>query len=534
MTSMRVGEALIKLLEQRGVDILFGIPGIHTIELYRGLANSPIRHITPRHEQGAAFMADGYARVTGKPGVCLLITGPGLTNAITAIAQARADSVPMLIISGVNARDSLGKQQGHLHELPDQAALSRTVCLETFTLLEPDQLGEVVDAAFAAMTRARPGPVHIEIPTDVMPMEVDFSDTDAVGGVASAKAATRPEPSEADIDRAAAICNAAKAPLILAGGGTVGAASALQRLATMLDAPVISTVNARGVMAGHPLNVPASPTLKSIRALVASSDLVLAIGTEIGPTDYDMFDREALPDQANMIRVDIAPEQFAKRADRGLMVPADARAFASAWADRLSPAERQGALRAKRAYEAALEEIGPTYRAHVALLHDIWQRLPEAIIVGDSTQLVYAGNMLIDPPEPGVWFNSATGFGTLGYAAPAAIGASLGEPGRPVVCLIGDGGLQFTLAELGCAAETGAEVIFLVWNNRGYQEIETAMIEAGVTPLGVKPRAADFTKIAEAYGLAARHITDIGELPAAVGTSTTPCLIEYTGRGQDA
>ena len=126
-----VGEALITLLEGYGVDTVFGIPGVHTIELYRGLARSKIRHVTPRHEQGAAFMADGYARVSGKPGVALVITGPGLTNAITAMAQARADSVPMLVISGVNVAATLGKGLGYLHELPDQRGMLATVALSS-------------------------------------------------------------------------------------------------------------------------------------------------------------------------------------------------------------------------------------------------------------------------------------------------------------------------------------------------------------------------------------------------------------------
>ena len=321
MARLRVGEALIRLLEQMDVDTIFGIPGIHTIELYRGLAASPIRHVTPRHEQGAAFMADGYARVTGKPGVCLLITGPGFTNALTSIAQARADSIPMLIISGINARDSLGKQLGHLHELPDQTALSRTACLETHTLLEPERLGEIVTAAFKAMTRARPGPVHIEIPTDVMALEVELPAIDR-----HVLENRPPSAREADIRTAATICQAAKTPLILAGGGVKDGAS-LQRLAAALAAPVVTTVNARGLMAGHALNVPASATLKSVRDLIEQSDLVLALGTEVGPTDYDMYGTGALPAQANMIRVDIEPEQFARRDDRGLMIEAERRGF---------------------------------------------------------------------------------------------------------------------------------------------------------------------------------------------------------------
>ena len=521
MPRLRVGEALIRLLEHMDVDTIFGIPGIHTIELYRGLDGSAIRHITPRHEQGAAFMADGYARVTGKPGVCLLITGPGFTNAITAIAQARADSIPMLIISGINARDSLGKRLGHLHELPDQTALSRTVCLDTHTLLEPERLGEVVAAAFKTMTRARPGPVHIEIPTDVMAMEVDFPTMQQHGSLTR-----HSELDEDTIRKAAELCRAAKTPLILAGGG-VNDSISLQRLATSLDAPAVTTVNARGLMAGHPLNVPASATLECIRKLIDASDLVLALGTEFGPTDYDMYDTGAVPPQTNMIRVDMEPEQFARRGDHGLMIEADAGVFTSAMANRLTTIKRQGHARAEQARRAAFEEIGPSYRAHVDLLQEIWCVLPEAIIVGDSTQLVYAGNMMIDPPCPGAWFNSATGFGTLGYAAPAAIGAAIGRHDRPVISIIGDGGLQFTLAELGSALDCSANVIFLVWNNRGYQEIETSMVSAGVQPLGVRPSAPDFVKIAEAYGLPAERVTDINRLGKALGRSTGPCLIEY-------
>lgn len=520
MTERSVGQALIKLLEQRDVDVVFGIPGVHTVELYRGLEGSRIRHVTPRHEQGAAFMADGYARVTGKPGVCLLITGPGFTNALTAIAQARADSVPMLVISGVNARATLGRQEGRLHELPDQAAMSRTVCLETFTLMEPDRLGEVVEKAFERMTSGRPGPVHIEIPTDVMGIDIEPP------ALAPKRQASPAEPDLSDVGQATSMCGSATTPLILAGGG-VKQADALRRLAEKLDAPVISTTNARGMMADHPLSVPASPSLKAIRDLVEAADLVLALGTEIGETDYDFYCTGALPAQDNMIRVDIDPAQFARREDQGLMIEGDASAFASALADRLTGTQKDGAARAAKARDAAHQEMSPAYRSHMALLEDIWRALPDAIIVGDSTQAVYAACLMLDVPRPDAWFHSATGFGTLGYAAPAAIGAALGQPDRPVICLIGDGGLQFTLAELGSAKDCSANVIFLVWNNSGYQEIETAMLEADVTPLGVKPSAPDFVKIAEAYGLPAKRVTDKEALIDAILGEGGPRLIEF-------
>ena len=147
---------------------MFGIPGVHTVELYRGLAGSKIRHVTPRHEQGAGFMADGYARVSGKPGVAFVITGPGLTNTITAMGQARADSIPMLVISGVNASGTLGKGLGHLHELPDQRGMMEKVALFSQRITGAGELPEVLARAFQLFARSRPGPVHIEIPIDVM------------------------------------------------------------------------------------------------------------------------------------------------------------------------------------------------------------------------------------------------------------------------------------------------------------------------------------------------------------------------------
>ncbi|WP_035529698.1 thiamine pyrophosphate-dependent enzyme, partial [Hoeflea sp. BAL378] len=186
-----------------------------------------------------------------------------------------------------------------------------------------------------------------------------------------------------------------------------------------------------------------------------------------------------------------------------------------------------GAQRARAARDLAKASLGDTYRSHVGVIEDIWRVLPEATLVGDSTQLVYAGNMYADAPRQAAWFNSATGFGTLGYAAPAAIGAAIGRPGRPVVALLGDGGFQFTLAELGSARDLNADVAFVVWNNSGYMEIETSMTSAGITPIGVTPSAPDFAAIAAAYGLPARKVQSRDELSAALRDLQRPCLIEY-------
>ena len=329
-----------------------------------------------------------------------------------------------------------------------------------------------------------------------------------------AKPSPRP-PQPVDVERAVAMADTAKTPVILAGGGMKNS-EALERLATRLDAPVISTTNGRGLMADHPLNLPASPSLLAVRRMMDDADLLIALGTEIGETDCDFFMLGPVSDHPNMIRVDIDGAQLDRRQDRGLMIEADAAATALALAERLTPRSRDGTERAAKARDAAWNDVPKAYQDQIELLHAIWREHPDALIVGDSTQPVYAGMLYLDVPRPDAWFHSATGYGTLGYAAPAAIGAALAVPDRPVICLIGDGGLQFTLAELGSAVDAGAPVIFLVWNNAGYREIETSMIKAGIAPIGVKPSAPDFVAVAEAYGLSASRISDPGELVAAV------------------
>ncbi len=518
-----VGEVLVELLEANGVEVVFGIPGVHTVELYRGLAASPIRHITPRHEQGAGFMADGYARIAGKPGVALVITGPGLTNTITAMGQAREDSIPMLVISGVNRRDSLGHGRGLLHELPDQHGMMKTVALYSHTLLNPDDLPAVVEQAFSVLLSGRPGPVHIEIPTDVMSASI------SVPAMRAAKA-MRPNADAASLRQAAALCAAASRPVILCGGGAIAAENEVRRLAERLGAPVVTTTNARGMLAGHPLLVPASPSLEAVRRLAADADLVVAVGTEFGQTDYDMNANFGFPQLSQLIRIDIDAAQLA-RVPAVLPILSEAKAAVAGLLDVLpegSPS-RDGAERAAAARKAALAELTPKMRVEISVLDAVYAALPDCIIVGNSTQAVYAGNLYCEAPRAKSWFNAATGFGALGYGPPSAIGAAIADPQRPVICLVGDGGFQFSLSEIGSAADSGTKVIFLVWNNDGYQEIENYMIETGVTPEGVKPSAPDFLLLAQAYGVPGRRLASVDELAGALREANTrngPSLIE--------
>ncbi|SIQ97799.1 acetolactate synthase-1/2/3 large subunit [Rhizobium sp. RU20A] len=522
--ALTVGEALVELLALNGVEVVFGIPGVHTVELYRGLAASPIRHVTPRHEQGAGFMADGYARVTGRPGVALVITGPGLTNTLTAMAQARQDSIPILVISGVNRRDSLGHGRGLLHELPDQHALAKTVALYSHTLLNPADLPAVIERAFAVLGSGRPGPVHIEIPTDVMAAKVSLPAT-----VRPAQA-TRPRADAETLQKAAILSAEARRPVILCGGGAITAEAEIRDLAERIGAPVVTTVNARGMMAGHPLNVPASPSLKAVRALIRDADLVLAFGTEMGQTDYDMYADGGFPLLDKLIRIDIDATQLAAGPQTAMSILSGARAAALGMLGFLpDDVAGDGARRAEAARKATLKELTAKMRAEIDIIDTIYKTLPEVTIVGDSTQVVYAGNLFCNAPRPRSWFNSATGFGALGYAPPAAIGATVGVGGAPVICLVGDGGIQFSLAEIGSAADISAPVIFLVWNNDGYQEIETYMIDNGIVPEGVRPGAPDFPKAAEAYGIPGKRLARLEDLAAALTEAAArkgPSLIE--------
>lgn len=489
-----VGQALVAGLKARGVDVVFGIPGVHTIELYRGLAGGGIRHVTPRHEQGAAFMADGYARVSGKPGVAFVITGPGLTNALTAMAQSRADSVPVLVISGVNRRASLGKGLGLLHELPDQAAMVRALC-PTERLEDPAGLEPLLDRAFARLLTGRPGPVHIEIPTDVMPL--------AAPEVPRAPLPRRPAPDAAQVAEAARLLDAAQRPVILAGGGARGCDAALAALAERLDAPVILTVNARGMLYGHPLGVPASPSLDAPRDLIRHADRILAIGTELGPTDYDMYVRGGFPDLSGMIRVDVCTEQLARH-PAALPIAGDSADTIAALLPLLGQKHAEGAPRAaatRHKARAELAALHPAMPAQLAMVEAIRDALPGAQIVGDSTQPVYAANLYYDHDRPGGWFNAATGFGALGFGPGAAIGSAIAAPDAPTVCLIGDGGLQFDPAELRVAVDEALDVTFLVWNNASYREIAEAMRDAQTEIIGCTPSPLNLGPLAAACDL---------------------------------
>ncbi|MCE0462015.1 5-guanidino-2-oxopentanoate decarboxylase [Pseudomonas uvaldensis] len=529
------GEVLVKLLEGYGVEQVFGIPGVHTVELYRGLARSSIRHVTPRHEQGAGFMADGYARVSGKPGVCFIITGPGMTNIATAMGQAYADSIPMLVISSVQSRSQLGGGRGKLHELPNQSALVGGVAAFSHTLMSAAELPVVLARAFALFQAGRPRPVHIEIPLDVLVEEADALLASTPVTVSRAGAAP------AAVASMANLLASARRPLILAGGGAIDAAAELTRLAEHLGAPVALTINAKGLLPSrHPLLIGSTQSLVATRALVAEADVVLAIGTELAETDYDVTFAGGFEIPGALLRIDIDPDQTVRNYPPHLALVADSRAAAQALLaelNRLPLPVRQGdwgSTRVARLRTGLERDWDAPTRAQTLLLDTVLQTLPDAVFVGDSTQPVYTGNLTFNLERPRRWFNASTGYGTLGYALPAAIGAWLGGTdqgqGRPpVVCLIGDGGLQFTLPELASAVEARTPVIVLLWNNQGYEEIRKYMVNRAIEPVGVDIYTPDFIGVAKALGCAAQAVDDAEHLRVALLAASDrqgPTLIE--------
>ncbi len=527
------GVYLTRLLKTYGVEVVFGIPGVHTVELYRGLDGSGLRHVTPRHEQGAGFMADGYARACGKPGVCFIISGPGMTNIVTAMGQAYGDSIPMLVISTVNAHGRMGSGEGWLHELPNQSALVAGVSAFSRTVHRPEELAPALAQAFAIFDSARPRPVHIELPINVM-----LADASHLAVPADPPRLRRPAPAVEGIAAAATLLNGSKTPLILAGGGAVQSAERLQALAETLDAPVVMTTNARGSLPpDHPLGVSLTASMPQTRALVAAADVVLALGTELGPTDYDFYEDGGFAIPGKLIRIDIDPAQIMRSHMPSLGLVGDVgEALAQLTpliAQRLSGS---GSDRARIANGGSADLPRPM-RAGLQILDLIRKTLPDALIVGDSTQLVYAGNTAFAASVPGGYFNSATGFGTLGYGLPAAIGAALGAPGRPVVALVGDGGLQFTLAELASAVEAQVPVIMILHDNSGYGEIKSYMQSLGITPLGVDILTPDLAGIAQASGWRTDRVDALDnlvpKLQTAAGQDRPSLLVIRDLFGQD-
>jgi 5-guanidino-2-oxopentanoate decarboxylase len=490
-----VGRYVVETLAANGIDTVFGIPGVHNIELYRGLELTRVRHVLVRHEQNAAFAADGYARATGHPAAAFVISGPGVTNALTAFAQAWSDSVPLLLIASAPIRASLGAGWGVLHELPDQRALLCGVSGFAGSARTDTQLREHLRAAFSAIRNARPRPAYIDIPLDLL-AELTELRPETFPHASPAPAAPR-----AAVEEAQALLSAAQRPLVIAGGGARGAGAALRQLVEDLDAYLVTTVAGKGVVAeSHPASLGASLPYAPTQERVAQADVVLAAGTELSETD--IYTTTRLGIRGRLIRIDVDEHKLADHYAAGVALRGDAAASLQLLA--------QG-IRARRgwrsatgdgaAHRARIEaEFGGGRRAALAALRALRESLPaDGVIFSDMTQIAYLGNYAFAAERPGVWFHPS-GYGALGYALPAALGARIAQPQRAIAALAGDFGVQFTLQELMTAVELDLTLPVIVWNNGALGQIRADMRAAGIAPIGVVARNPDFVALAHACG----------------------------------
>ncbi len=506
------GECVAALLERLGTETVFGIPGVHTLEIYRGLAGSSLRHVAPRHEQGAAFMADGWARVTGRPGVCVLISGPGLTNALTPIAQAFHDSIPMLVISGAVAEHDRGC--GEIHDLPDQQALMASVTAFSHTVTDPGELPEVFARAQEVFASQRPRPVHVAVPVDVLAGAAAAQ----VPPIPPTPPIPTPAPASAAIERAAQLLSQAQAPLIILGGGARDAGPQALALAERLAAPLGLTINARGTIADtHDLCLGSALSFPPVSDLLRSADVTLLVGAELSGLDLWGLDRPLT--LSRLVRIDIDADQLSRRWQPEVGLHGDAAITLSQVAARLDGARdptRRAAV-ASRVAEVRRRLRPPAEIARFAPLVDALDRVlpPDRIVAGDSTQPVYAANHLLPMHQPRSWL-MPIGYGCLGAALPMAIGAKLAAPARPVVAIAGDGGFMFTVQELASARDLGLSLPVIVYNNGGYGEIRDEMDRADIRHVGTDA-AADITAIAHGFGCDGVRATSLEQLEHVLG-----------------
>ncbi|GAA5128691.1 thiamine pyrophosphate-binding protein [Pseudonocardia adelaidensis] len=517
------GAAVVETLAAHGVDTVFGIPGTHNLELYRHLAPCGIRAVTPRHEQGAGYAAEGYARVGGRPGVVLTTSGPGLTNAMTAAAAAYAESQPVLVLSPGVPTGAEGADLGLLHETKDASGAMGRLVRWSRRVASPEEAADAVTEAFAAFRGTRPRPVHLEIPLDVL--EQPWGGSPWVGAVTPV-----PAPDAADVRRAATLLAGARRPLVIAGGGAVDAAAEVRGLAEALRAPVATTVNGKGVLdESHPLAVGAAVRLRALQKAAADSDALLVVGSELG--DADLW--EGRIGAEAVIRCDIDRGQLHKncRADVALLGDAAAtlRALLAALPERVqAPVDVDGLREACRAEARAgaggYERINAAVRAGLPA---------DAVLAGDSSQVTYLGSVhFFDVPAPRR-FCYTPGYATLGYGLPAAIGASLARPGHPAAVLLGDGAFLFSVQELATAVDLRLPLPIVVVDNGGYREIRDQQEARGIPPVGVDLPVPDLTALAGAFGALGVRTTDPGALTALVADALSadrPTLIHLNNR----
>ena len=513
---MKLVDQLSKNLRDFGVSVFFGIPGIHNLSIYRVFHRDGHDLVTVRHEQSAAFMADGFARASGKIAGCLLIDGPGLLNAATAIAQARADSIPMVIVTPCGEDSSSGK----LHELTGQATISQEITRAHMRLDQSSTQEKICEVLDNSLRRNRPGPVHLEIPLNLLDTEIkDEGDWNRTSNERTIDVST--------LSRAVDVIKHSSCPVIVVGGGAVHAHAELVSFAEMIDAPVVNTTNAKGILpAEHALKVGYSPSFPEIRSLLSTADVVIALGTELGETDFDFFLSNEGLNLQYLIRVDIDAKQLNANATADIAILGDSQRVLQEFIKRDINRRSNSATRAQHTREKVRKNTHFNEDMS-AFLHVLEAQTD--VLVGDSSQPNYYAQLMYEPRTVRGYFHSVTGFGTLGYGIPATIGAKIARPHERVACLVGDGGAAFTLSELQTASQMHLVIPFIVWNNNGYAEIDKAMSAETTERYYTSPTPPNLALLAEAFGMRykqPRNLREFGSSLQAAYQDCTPTIIE--------
>ena len=519
---MTGGQALVKSLGREGVRVIFGIPGVQLYHVMDALYDDPeITFITTRHEQAAAYMADGYSRAGGGIGTAMVVPGPGLLNASAGIGTAYAASSPILVVSGQVPRDSIGAKLGELHEVDDQLEAIKPITKWSRRVLHAADIPAAVKEAFRQLGTGRPRPVEIEIVWDALPetTEIELLETTSV---------TRPCASLSDVQKGVEVLLTARSPAILAGRGVIasGASGILVQVAEHLQTPVFTTLEGKGSISDrHPLSVGINYRSEIASQHFQRCDVILAVGTMTSKVEFGASQR--------VVQIDIDCGEIRRSASHstvGLVGDAKAtlealyRAISQIVPARCHPSEETKLARAQRFERKS--RVEPQY----SIVRAIRAALPDdAIIVEGVTQIGYASRYYYEVYEPGTYLTSSY-FGNLGYAYPLALGAKVAQPGRTVVAISGDGGFLYNSQELATAVKYGINAIVIVFNDNAYGNVlrdQVNRFEGRI--IGSKLHNPDFVKLAEAYGAMGIKTAGPQELGSALERAIladVPVLIE--------
>jgi acetolactate synthase-1/2/3 large subunit len=498
------GHLVAETLEALGAEVAFGVPGVHALAIWEGLREGPVRTVGLRTELNAGFAADGYARAGGRPAPLLLSTGPGALISLGSLMEAASSHVPVVAIASQIPSDLLGRGRGYLHELPDQQASFAPVVKWAARPAAAEEIPGILAEAWRRSLTPPSGPVFVEIPVDFLRAETDAVPGDLI--------ADPDEPAAPDVGEAARLLDSARRPVLWAGGGVLrsGAWDELADVARRLDAPVATTYMGKGAFPeDDPLSAGSACDEAAYRELVEGADVLLCVGTELGAETTGQY---GFAFSGRLVQIDAAPERIGATYPAHALV-GDAKTVLRTLAERVERRTGDGAARAAAVRERIAAGLAaqehPLERELLATVRGAVPR--EGVTAWDMTILGYWAAAHFPALEPRR-FLYPLGSGTLGYAWPAALGASLALPGSPVLAVVGDGGFLYGLQELASARQHGLDVALLVVDDGGYGILREYQRDSFGETTGVDLVEPDFVLAAEAFGVSAERTTpeDLG------------------------